>query len=152
MSLKHTPKKAGTGTITNHNHPMMSSRAGIQNEDWDDDLSLHQHQKVGAAVAVLSPSRVDSSLLHNAAEPEETIAASSLDDYLQKYPSVFDFVLSIPSRDECKHKLLPSDNERKNEEEPCDESVSVVSDITEMTYRAELMKQVSSEDVMHLLS
>ena len=123
-------------------HPMMSR--AMQNEDWD-DLSLHQHQKVvgTAAVAVLTPSR-EEFLLHafNMAEPEEAAAGCSLDDYLHNYPTVPDFILSIPSR-EGKQELLPSDNEQKNGEESCDESI--LSDITEMTYRAELMKQVSSE-------
>ena len=102
----------------------------MQNEDWD-DLS-QQHQKDDAA---LTPSR-EEFLLHNfnTAEPEEAAAA----DYLHNYPSVPDFILRIPSK-----QCLPFDNEQKNEQESCDESI--MSDITEMTYRAELMKQVSTE-------
>ena len=132
------------------------SRGGMRNEDWG-DLSLLRHQKIGAAVAAFPPSRsrVEFSW-HNTAEPEKASAASSLDDYLHNYPSVSDFVLSIPSRKECMQKFplpaeMPSDNEQKNERESCDESI--LSDITEMTYRAELMKQVSAaREVMRLLS
>lgn len=99
----------------------------------------------GAEDAVLPSSRVES--LHHTAVPAE--AASSLDDFLDKYPSAPDFILSIPSSNEHERKLslradMPSENEQKNEEEgSCAEST--VSDLTEMTYRAELMKQVSSE-------
>ena len=111
--------------------------AGIQNEEWD-DLSLHQHQEaVGAAAADLTPSRVESAV------SEEAAATSSplpLDDYLHNYPSVSDFVLSIPSR----RDEMPSDNEHNNEDGSCCNE-SILSDITEMTYRAELMKEVSRE-------
>ena len=130
--------------VHSKSRPDGEGRAGIHNEDWD-DLSLNHHQ-VGAVVA--PPSRVKS--LHHTAEPEAAAAAaSSLDDYLHKYPSVSDFVLSIPSRKECKQTLPPpaetpsSDNEQKNKDSSCDDSI--LSDITEMTYRAELMKEVSSE-------
>ena len=113
----------------------MKMMTGMQNEDWG-DLGLLQHQEVGAAVAVAATPSREKFSLHETAEREEAAAASSLDDYLHNYPSVSDFVLSIPSRE------APSDNEQKNEEESCDGSI--MSDITEMTYRAELMKQVSS--------
>ena len=115
----------------------------IQNEDWnDDDISLHQHQEVvGAAAAALTPSRVESAV------SEEAAATSSpLDDYLHNYPSVSDFVLSIPSRQD----EMPSDNEHNNEDGSCNESI--LSDITEMTYRAELMKEVSSERSLKLFA
>jgi hypothetical protein len=129
--------------------PKDEGRAGSQNEEWD-DFSLHQ---VGAAAApVLPSSRVES--LHHTDVP--AVAPSSLDDFLHKYPSAPDFILSIPSSNEHEHKLslpadLPSKNAQKIEEEgSCAEST--VSDLTEMTYRAELMKQVSSErEVMYLL-
>ncbi|KAK1736230.1 hypothetical protein QTG54_012830 [Skeletonema marinoi] len=113
-------------------------RAGSQNEEWD-DFSLHQ---VGAAAAAVLPSsRVEA--LHHTAVPAE--AASSLDDFLNTYPSALGFILSIPISNEHEHKLslpadMPSENAQKNEEEgSCAEST--VSDLTEMTYRAELMKQ-----------
>ena len=114
----------------------------IQNEDWnDDDISLHQHQEVvGAAAAALTPSRVESAV------SEEAAATSSLDDYLHNYPSVPDFVLSIPSHQD----EMPSDNEHNNEDGSCNESI--LSDITEMTYRAELMKEVSSERSLKLFA
>jgi len=126
--------------------PEDEGKAGSQNEEWDDIISLYQ---VGAAAAAAAPvlpsSRVES--LHHTAVPAE--AASSLDDFLDKYPSAPDFILSIPSSNEHERKLslradMLSENEQKNEEEgSCAEST--VSDLTEMTYRAELMKQVSSE-------
>ena len=134
--------------------PEDEGKAGSQNEEWDDIISLYQvgEGAAVAAVAVLPSSRVES--LHHTAVPAE--AASSLDDFIHKYPSAPDFILSIPSSNEHEHKLslpadLPSENEQKNEEEgSCAEST--VSDLTEMTYRAELMKQVSSErEVMYLL-
>jgi len=122
--------------------PKDEGRAGSQNEEWD-DFSLHQ---VGAAAAAVLPSsRVEA--LHHTAVPAE--AASSLDDFLNTYPSALGFILSIPISNEHEHKLslpadMPSENAQKNEEEgSCAEST--VSDLTEMTYRAELMKQVSSE-------
>ena len=127
--------------------PEHEGTAESQNEEWE-DLSLYR----GAEDAVLPSSRVES--LHHTDVP--AVAPSSLDDFLHKYPSAPDFILSIPSSNEHEHKLslpadLPSENEQKNEEEgSCAEST--VSDLTEMTYRAELMKQVSSErEVMYLL-
>jgi hypothetical protein len=78
------------------------------------------------------------------------LAPSSLDDYLSgvhhRYP--FGFTISIPKNE---HKLslpaaMSSEYEQKNEGEgSCDESASLVSELTQMTYRAELKKQVSSE-------
>eukprot|EP00985_Skeletonema_marinoi_P016887 scaffold9169_cov117-Skeletonema_marinoi.AAC.1 len=123
--------------------PEDEGKAGSQNEEWDDIISLYQVGAAAAAVAapVLPSSRVES--LHHTAVPAE--AASSLDDFLDKYPSAPDFILSIPSSNEHERKLslradMPSENEQKNEEEgSCAEST--VSDLTEMTYRAELMKQ-----------
>ena len=117
--------------------PKDEGRAGSQNEEWD-DFSLHQ---VGAAAAAVLPSsRVES--LHHTDVP--AVAPSSLDDFLDKYPSAPDFILSIPSSNEHERKLslradMPTEQEKKNEEEgSCAEST--VSDLTEMTYRAELMK------------
>ena len=82
-------------------------------------------------------------------------AASPLDDFLSgehhhKYP--FGFTISIPTN-QLKLSLpaaVPSEYEQKNgeEEESCDESASLVSELTQMTYRAELMKQVSSEMIL----
>ena len=121
---------------TKHPHPMTSDLLSSQNESWD-DVSLHQ-------VGAVFPSRAES--LHNRAEPAK---AASLDDYLHEYPSsIPDFTLSIPSNSLPAN--MPSDNEQKNEEEGscCDQSI--VSDLTQMTYRAELMKQVSSEQAMLL--
>lgn len=120
--------------------PEDEGKAGSQNEEWDDIISLYQ-EGAAAAAPVLPSSRVES--LHHTAVPAE--AASSLDDFLDKYPSAPDFILSIPSSNEHERKLslpadMPSENEQKNEEEgSCAEST--VSDLTEMTYRAELMKQ-----------
>ena len=132
--------------------PEDEGKTGSQNEEWDDIISLYQVGAAAAAAPVLPSSRVES--LHHTAVPAE--AASSLDDFLDKYPSAPDFILSIPSSNEHERKLslradMPSENEQKNEEEgSCAEST--VSDLTEMTYRAELMKQVSSErEVMYLL-
>ena len=130
--------------------PKDEGRAGSQNEEWD-DFSLHQ---VGAAAApVLPSSRVES--LHHTDVPA-VAPSSSLDDFIHKYPSAPDFILSITSSNEHEHKLslpadMPTEQEKKNEEEgSCAEST--LSDLTEMTYRAELMKQVSSErEVMYLL-
>ena len=128
-----------------HAKSLLDGVGRVQNEDDWDDLSLNHQQQ--AAITAPPLSRIES--LHNTAEPAAAAAAaSSLDDYLRKYPSVSDFVLSIPSRKECNQEFplpaeMPSDNEQKNEEESCDDSI--VSDITEMTYRAELMKEVSSE-------
>jgi hypothetical protein len=86
------------------------------------------------------------------------VAPSSLDDFLSgehhhKYP--FGFTISIPK---IEHKLslpaaMPSEYEQKNDNEEewscdCDESASLVSELTQMTYRTELMKQVSSEMIL----
>lgn len=100
-----------------------------QNECWDDAVGT---------VGVES--------LNIAAEPAK--ATTSLDDYLQNPSSVTGFTLSIPS-----HKSLPADmssesKQMSEDEGSCD--LSVVSDLTQMTYRAELMKQVSSERAMTL--
>ncbi|KAK1736233.1 hypothetical protein QTG54_012833 [Skeletonema marinoi] len=118
--------------------PEDEGKAESQNEQWIwEDLSLYR----GAEDAVLPSSRVES--LHHTDVP--AVAPSSLDDFLDKYPSAPDFILSIPSSNEHEHKLslpadMPTEQEKKNEEEgSCAEST--VSDLTEMTYRAELMKQ-----------
>ena len=102
-------------------HTMSTDLLSSQNESWGDAVGTFGVES-----------------LHITAEPAKT--ASSLDDYLQNHsPSISGFELSIPS-----HSLptdVPSDNEQKNEDGSCDQSV--VSDLTQMTYRAELMKQVS---------
>ena len=95
-----------------------------------------------------SNSIVAASLHHTAAVEE---AASPLDDFLSgahhfKYPD--GFTISIPSSKERKLSLpaamdMESEYEQKNEEGSCDESASHVSELTQMTYRAELKKQVS---------
>jgi len=125
-------------------------RAGLQNEGWWDDSSL---LRAGAAEAAVPPSNAAESLHHTAAVAAE--AASPLDDFLSgehhdKYP--FGFTISIPKNE---HKIsfpaaMASEYEQKNGEEEegscdCDESASLVSELTQMTYRAELKKQVSSE-------
>ena len=69
-------------------------------------------------------------------------STSSLHKYTPFSPSVS---ISIPSREECKQKLLPCRttsmcvHKSEDWEEPCDDSIAIVSDITEMTYRAKLM-------------
>ena len=120
-------------------------RAGSQNEGWDIGVF-----RVGAAEAAVTPVAVESSHPTAAAAAE---AASPLDDFLSgqhhhRFP--FGFTLSTPSSNEHEHKssspvAMPSEHEKQNEEESCDESASLVSELTQMTYRAELMKQVSSE-------
>jgi hypothetical protein len=122
-------------------------RAGSQNEGWDSSLF-----RVGTAEAAMPPVVVESSH-HTAAAAEE---ATPLNDFLSgehhhRFP--FGFTLSIPSSNEHEHKqalpaAMPSEYEKENEEEgSCDES-SLVSELTQMTYRAELMKQVSSETIL----
>jgi hypothetical protein len=94
------------------------------------------------------------SMHHTAAVAAE--GASPLDDFLSgehhlKYP--FGFTISIPKNE---HTLslpaaMTSEYEQNNGEEEegsCDESASLVSELTQMTYRAELMKQVSSEMIL----
>jgi hypothetical protein len=129
-------------------------RAGSQNEGWDDSSLF----RAGAAEAAVPPLIAAESLHHTAAVEAE--AASPLDDFLSgehhhKYP--FGYTISIPNE----HKIslpaaMPSEYEHKNGEEEeeeewscdCDESASLVSELTQMTYRAELMKQVSSEMIL----
>jgi hypothetical protein len=130
-------------------------RTGLQNEGWDINLFPE-----GAAESTMSPANVDA-LHHTAAVAE---AASPLDDFLSgghhKYP--FGFTLSIPSSNgngngngsEHQHKLslpaaMPSEYKHKDDEEEwsCDES-SLVSELTQMTYRADLLKKVSSEMIL----
>lgn len=112
-------------TITN---TMSSDLLSSQNESWGDAVGTVDVE----------------SLLNSTAEPAAK-AVSSLDDYLQKHPSSTNssFTLSIPIHSSPAD--MSSDNEHKNEadEGSCDQSV--VSDLTQMTYRAELMKQVRSE-------
>ena len=126
-------------------------RAGSQNEGWDIGVFW-----VGAAEAAVTPVAVESSY-HTATAAAE--AASPLDDFLSgghhKYP--FGFTLSILSSNGNgngqQHKLSspaakPSEYKQKDEEEgSCDES-SLVSELTQMTYRADLLKQVSSEMIL----
>jgi regulator of replication initiation timing len=125
-------------------------RAGSQNEGWDIGVFW-----VGAAEAAVTPVAVESSY-HTATAAAE--AASPLDDFLSgqhhhRFP--FGFTLSTPSSNEHEHKssspaAMPSEHEKQNEEEgSCDES-SLVSEMTQMTYRAELMKQVSSDMILIL--
>ena len=122
-------------------------RAGSQNEGWD--ISVF---RVGAAEAAVTPVAVESSH-HTAATAAE--AASPLDDFLSgqhHHRLPFGFTLSTPSSNEHEHKsssptAMPSEHEKRNEEESCDES-SLVSEMTQMTYRAELMKQVSSDMIL----
>jgi hypothetical protein len=103
---------------------------------------------------VTPPSNVAASWHHTAAV---VVAPSSLDDFLSgvhhhRYP--FGFTISIPSSNEHEHKIslpaaLASEHEQENEGEgSCDESASLVSELTQMTYRAELKKQVSSEIIL----
>jgi hypothetical protein len=129
-------------------------RTGLQNEGWDINL-FRAGAAQAAAQAAVSPSNVDA-LQHTAAAAE---AASPLDDFLSgghyKYP--FGFTLSILSSNGNgngqQHKLSspaakPSEYKQKYEEEgSCDES-SLVSELTQMTYRADLLKQVSSEMIL----
>ncbi len=117
-----------------------------QNESWD-DAYLHQVRKA-------FPARVE--VLNTTAEQGK--APSSLDDYLQNHPSSITgtgFTLSIPSHSLPLPAAMSSNNDNDNEQmngegESCDQSV--VSDLTQMTYRAELMKQVSRERAMTLLT
>jgi len=109
----------------------------------------------------MPPSNVADPLHHTAAAVAE--AASPLDDFLSgkhkhKYP--FGFTLSITSSTEHEHKLslpaaTPSEYEQtsgeENEDGSCEESASIVSELTQMTYRAEIMKQVSTNSEMILL-
>jgi hypothetical protein len=96
----------------------------------------------------MPPSNVSESMHHTAAVAAEAASPLALDDFLSgehhhKYP--FGFTISIPKNE---HTLslpaaAPSEYEQKNEGEgSCDESASLVSELTQMTYRAELMKQV----------
>ncbi len=102
----------------------------------------------------MPPSNVSESMHHTAAVAAEAASPLALDDFLSgehhhKYP--FGFTISIPNE----HKIslpaaMASEYEQKNGEEEeeeewscdCDESASLVSELTQMTYRAELMKQV----------
>jgi len=119
--------------------PDDDGKAASQNEmGWD--ISLF---RVGAAEAA-----------KEAAVPPSNEESMPLDDFLSgehhKYP--FGFTISIPSSYEHERKLslpvaMPSEYEQTNEDEgSCDKSI--VSELTQMTYHAELMKQVSSEVVL----
>jgi hypothetical protein len=125
-----------------------------QNEGWDDSSLLFP---AGTAEAAVPTSNVESLHLTATVAAE---AASRLDDFLSgehhhHHKPPFEFVISTPSSNKHEHNLsLPtatkSEYEQKNNKEgegPCDES-SIVSELTQMTYRAELMKQVSSEMIL----
>ncbi len=103
------------------------------------DLLSSQNESWGDAVGTVG---VELESLNIAAEPAK--AATSLDDYLENPSAISGFTLSIPSHILPLPADMPPDSEYKNEDEDegsCDQSV--VSDLTQMTYRAELMKQVS---------
>lgn len=109
---------------------MSSDLLSSQNERWDDAVGT---------VGVES--------LNIAAEPAK--ATTSLDDYLQNPSSVTGFTLSIPSHKSFLPADMSSESKQMSEDEgSCD--LSVVSDLTQMTYHAELMKQVNSEQAMTL--
>ena len=102
-----------------------------KNADLDNSNSLFR--TAASTEAAMPPSNEES--LHDTGAAAET--ASPLDDFLSgehKYP--FGFTISIPAT--CEHD--------RNEAGSCDESI--VSGLTLMTYRAELMKQVSSELIL----
>jgi hypothetical protein len=131
-------------------------RTGSQNEGWDYSL----FRVTEAAEAAPSNANVDvAELFHHTAAAAAEAAASPLDDFLSgkhhhNYP--FGFTISIPSRNEHEHKLslpaaTPSATDEKSEEWFCEESASLVSELTQMTYRAELMKQVSTNSEMVLI-
>jgi hypothetical protein len=127
--------------------PDDDGRAGSRNEGWEfSSFRVGAAQNVKEAAAPLSKLEQ----LHHTAAAAETEAASPLDGCLssEHHEHPLGFTISIPSSNKNEHKLsLPASmSSSECVQVKCDESI--VSELTLMTYRAELTKLVSSEMTM----
>ena len=136
--MTYPPTKAASSAAELFRSP---STNGSSNEEWDGVDNLLPRASV---VLLSSPSSKREPLhrhdqpISTTFQPEPAASTSPLDDFLsgkqdKKFP--FDFTLSIP----CSSQI---DALEYAEESSCS-GESAVSELTLMTYRAELMKEVS---------
>ena len=123
--------------------PDDGGRAGSQNEGWE-----FSSFRVGAAQNVREAAVPLSKLeqLHHTAAAAEAASPLDVDGCLssEHHEHPLGFTISIPSSYKNEHKLsLPASmSSPECVQEKCDESI--VSELTLMTYRAELTKLVST--------